>query len=32
MGVDCLMLQFHPMRQGLETFAQTVMPLMGRKG
>lgn len=27
-GVDCLMLQFHPMRQGLETFAERVMPLI----
>ncbi len=30
MGVDCLMLQFHPMRQGLETFAREVMPLIRR--
>lgn len=28
-GVDCLMLHFHPMRQGLETFAERVMPLFG---
>jgi len=27
-GIDCLMLQFHPMREGLETFAAKVMPLM----
>ena len=27
-GVDCLMLQFHPMREGLETFAEKVMPLL----
>ena len=28
MGVNCLMLQFHPMREGLETFATKVMPLL----
>ena len=28
MGLDCLMLQFHPMQQGLETFAREVMPLI----
>ena len=28
MGIDCLMLQFHPMRAGLETFAREVMPLI----
>jgi FMNH2-dependent dimethyl sulfone monooxygenase len=27
-GIDCLMLQFHPMRNGLEIFAEKVMPLM----
>jgi FMNH2-dependent dimethyl sulfone monooxygenase len=27
-GIDCLMLQFHPMRGGLETFAAKVMPLL----
>ncbi len=27
-GVDCLMLQFHPMRDGLERFAAQVMPLL----
>jgi FMNH2-dependent dimethyl sulfone monooxygenase len=27
-GIDCLMLQFHPMREGLETFASKVMPLI----
>ena len=27
-GIDCLMLQFHPMREGLETFAEKVMPLL----
>jgi hypothetical protein len=26
--IDCLMLQFHPMMDGLETFAQRVMPLL----
>ena len=26
MGLDCLMLQFHPMREGLETFAREIMP------
>jgi FMNH2-dependent dimethyl sulfone monooxygenase len=25
-GIDCLMLQFHPMQQGLEQFARDVMP------
>ncbi|MFN3890937.1 MAG: LLM class flavin-dependent oxidoreductase [Beijerinckiaceae bacterium] len=28
MGVTCLMLQFHPMREGLERFARDVMPLI----
>jgi FMNH2-dependent dimethyl sulfone monooxygenase len=28
-GVDCLMLHFHPMMQGLETFAERVMPILG---
>ena len=28
MGVTCLMLQFHPMREGLERFAREVMPLI----
>jgi FMNH2-dependent dimethyl sulfone monooxygenase len=28
MGLDCLMLQFHPMREGLETFARDIMPLI----
>jgi FMNH2-dependent dimethyl sulfone monooxygenase len=27
-GVTCLMLQFHPMMDGLETFAREVMPLL----
>ncbi len=27
-GIACLMLQFHPMREGLETFAAKVMPLI----
>ena len=27
-GIDCLMLQFHPMMEGLETFAHRVMPLL----
>lgn len=27
-GIDCLMLQFHPMREGLERFADRVMPLI----
>ena len=27
-GIDCLMLQFHPMREGLERFASRVMPLI----
>ena len=25
-GIDCLMLQFHPMRDGLERFGQEIMP------
>ncbi len=25
-GIDCLMLQFHPMQQGLEQFARDVLP------
>lgn len=28
MGMTCLMLQFHPMREGLERFARDVMPLI----
>lgn len=28
MGVTCLMLQFHPMRDGLERFAREVIPLI----
>jgi dimethylsulfone monooxygenase len=28
MGVTCLMLQFHPMQDGLERFARDVMPLI----
>ena len=32
LGLDCLMLQFHPMRQGLETFAREVMPLIRSRG
>jgi FMNH2-dependent dimethyl sulfone monooxygenase len=32
MGIDCLMLQFHPMRDGLETFAREVMPLIRPEG
>ncbi|MCU4181566.1 LLM class flavin-dependent oxidoreductase [Bosea sp. BH3] len=27
-GVDCLMLRFHPMAEGLTTFAEEVMPLL----
>lgn len=30
MGLTCLMLQFHPMKDGLQTFADRVMPLIGR--
>jgi FMNH2-dependent dimethyl sulfone monooxygenase len=30
MGLTCLMLQFHPMQQGLQIFADRVMPLIGR--
>ena len=30
-GVDTLMLHFHPMLDGLDTFAREVMPLMGRQ-
>ena len=30
MGITCLMLQFHPMKQGLRIFADKVMPLIGR--
>jgi FMNH2-dependent dimethyl sulfone monooxygenase len=29
-GVNCLMLQFHPMKEGLERFAQDVLPLIRR--
>jgi FMNH2-dependent dimethyl sulfone monooxygenase len=25
-GIDCLMLQFHPMREGLERFGEEIMP------
>lgn len=28
-GVSCLMLHFHPMMEGLETFISQVMPLLG---
>jgi FMNH2-dependent dimethyl sulfone monooxygenase len=28
LGIDCLMLQFHPMMDGLETFAERIMPLL----
>ncbi len=28
MGVTCLMLQFHPMKDGLERFADEIMPLL----
>ena len=31
-GVDLFLLNFHPMRAGLETFAQSVMPLLPGKG
>ena len=27
-GIDCLMLQFHPMAEGLDTFATRIMPLL----
>ncbi len=27
-GVTCLMLQFHPMRDGMERFARDVLPLI----
>jgi FMNH2-dependent dimethyl sulfone monooxygenase len=30
LGVECLMLTFHPMLEGLERFAVEVMPLLGR--
>ncbi|MGE3245450.1 MAG: LLM class flavin-dependent oxidoreductase [Beijerinckiaceae bacterium] len=30
MGISCLMLQFHPMQEGMQTFADRVMPLIGR--
>ena len=29
MGIDLFMLHFHPMREGLETFARTVLPELG---
>lgn len=29
-GIDCLMLRFHPMREGLDIFAERVMPRLGR--
>ncbi len=31
-GIDLFLLSFHPMRAGLETFAQSVMPLLPGKG
>lgn len=31
-GIDCLMLRFHPMREGLGTFIARVMPLLGSRG
>jgi FMNH2-dependent dimethyl sulfone monooxygenase len=30
LGVECLMLTFHPMMEGMERFAAEVMPLLGR--
>ena len=30
MGLTCLMLQFHPMQEGLKIFADKVLPLIGR--
>ena len=30
LGVECLMLTFHPMMEGMEKFAAEVMPLLGR--
>ncbi len=30
MGMTCLMLQFHPMQNGMQEFAEKVMPLIGR--
>ena len=30
MGMTCLMLQFHPMQDGLQIFGDRVMPLIGR--
>jgi len=30
LGMTCLMLQFHPMKEGLRTFADKVLPLIGR--
>ena len=32
LGVECLMLTFHPMMEGMERFAAEVMPLLGRGG
>ena len=29
-GMECVMLHFHPMMEGLETFASEVIPLLGR--
>jgi FMNH2-dependent dimethyl sulfone monooxygenase len=29
-GVECVMLHYHPMIEGLETFAAEVMPLLSR--
>jgi FMNH2-dependent dimethyl sulfone monooxygenase len=29
-GMGCCMLHYHPMREGLETFAAEVMPLLPR--
>jgi FMNH2-dependent dimethyl sulfone monooxygenase len=28
LGIDCLMLQFHPLMEGLETFAERIIPLL----
>ena len=30
LGVECLMLTFHPMMEGMEKFVAEVMPLLGR--
>ena len=29
-GIDCLMLQFHPMKDGLQQFAHEIMPRLRR--